>query len=466
VNKKAEFKLFGEYNGKPPVSEEIKPGEPEWKFDSAECDPNSNNDTIPVPKPDSWTKGATISGTLSFRPKAVGEWRLTYKASVRFPKLKRSDGSPDKDAQGNPTYFPADSATVTVSLKATDAKFKVWIESIDDNFPGHSQFKLGIMEKGEIKIGKISTTDPTLTFSRSVPEDNYNPALFTLNNQSVEAHKISGTATIKVWAKDSSGEEYGPENLIVSVMKPSGVGMELGSYDELVMPGVGTLKYAKVRHTKGKAGVGIIGLIYLLPSDVSFCNLYAAEGSDSNDDGKVTVSGFFKLWNEDIKKDCDPYWKILENPNSTQQQKNDATNGLISVENRVSQNIHCVQKARFFYHKEAPGNFSLLKKINVYSKKPNTLKVLDIADTRDRDEKSYGISTPTGFIDGTLVWNISCSYWTDKNDNTTKVQDFSHIDQIFIIEQDGKATVIKGNATGYATLNYKNSTFEPPILIE
>ncbi|MDR1479204.1 MAG: hypothetical protein LBJ00_09700 [Planctomycetaceae bacterium] len=210
-NVSCSFKLMGEYNGKPPVLEEIKPDTPEWKFSSSvTCEPSNNSVIKPLPMPQVWTAGETISTTVTAKSSVVGVFRLTYEVQIRFPKLKK-DGSVIKDAQGNPTYFGPYSSSVTVNLNVTDAKFKIWIESADDNFPGHSLFKLGILESGKMEVKKININDPDLVFSRSESNSGVDQPPFTLNNQSVVAGKIAGTAPIKVWAKDSNGKEYGPE---------------------------------------------------------------------------------------------------------------------------------------------------------------------------------------------------------------------------------------------------------------
>ncbi|MDR1479091.1 MAG: hypothetical protein LBJ00_09125 [Planctomycetaceae bacterium] len=244
-NTTATFKLLGEFNGKPPVSEEVMPHTPEWKFDSSvTCVPYSDKVIRPFPTPQNWTQGETISTTVTAKSSAVGLFRLTYYVQIRFPKVKRDGTTPIMDAQGNPTYFAPYSASVTVTLKVTDAKFKVWIESVDDNFPGHSLFKLGIMETGEIKIGKVSSTDPALTFSRSELGDDSGQVPFILGSQYILASANSGVALVKVWAKNSSGKEYGPESLRISVMKPSGVGMVRHKDNK------------NVRHLQGRAGAG------------------------------------------------------------------------------------------------------------------------------------------------------------------------------------------------------------------
>jgi hypothetical protein len=71
----------------------------------------------------------------------------------------------------------------------------------------------------------------------------------------------------------------------------------------------------------------------------------------------------------------------------------------------------------------------------------------------------YGITTSTGFIDGTFNWNISQTYWTNEHDDNTKVQDFSTIDQNFTIDKSGTVRATKGNATGVASLDAPTSSF-------
>jgi hypothetical protein len=445
----ASFKLLGEYNGKPPVSEEMKPGSAEWKFSDVICVP-SDGVTRSVPDPKTWTRGETISGTATARSSKVGLFRLTYTAQVRFPKLKR-DGSQIKDSSGNPTYFGPYPTSVTVTLNVTDAKFKVWIESADDNFSGHSLFKLGLQEKGIIKVEKIKPTDPSLYFKRAEIIDDVGQIQPTLSGQYLTAGKKSGTVTINVWAAGTAAgflDEHGPETFKVTIVKPSGVGM------------VRDANYSKIWHIQGKASAGMMGVYYLLPSDVSFFSLQYTEGGDSVNDGKAEISGFFEKDYNDMKKQCEPYWKVLnDTTNSYSQQEKDAAElELKGLE--AGSHLHCVEESKFYYHKEIGDPIGIDKGIPSRSNKPNTSRAGTNDIIRAGFAKNlYGITTASGFIDGTLNWNISQTYWIGEATDANKVSDFSAIDQNSTIDNSGRMSVNKGNASGSAALNDPSSGF-------
>jgi hypothetical protein len=451
ANAQCSFKLLGEYNGKPPISAEIKPGTPEWKFDSTvTCVPNSDRVTKPRPAPQQWTAGETISATVIAKSSVVGTFNLTYKTQVRFPKLKK-DGTPDKDTHGNLKYFGPYATSVTVTLNVTNAKFKVWIKSIDDDFPGHSLFKLGLLEKGEIKISKINKADPDLFFSHvgNIIEGQISmgstPLLSVeINDNIIKAKTISSRGKIEVYAKDSKNNIYGPEHLEISIVKPNGIGM------------VRHKDYNKVKHVMGEAGAGIVGAYYILPSDVSFCQLYVAEGSDAENDGDVTLSGFFQLWYDDIKEKCEKHWRIKDDiENSTPIQIYYATQELESIENELS-SVQVVDKSKFFYHKEADIKSQVHTGIPLFSGKPNTSRTPDQIHFGSVKKGSFGIAEQPGFTDGTFNWNISQSYWI----NEEKVSDYSRIDNLITITSNGTVTILKGNATGSATLNAPTYDFE------
>ncbi|MDR1479205.1 MAG: hypothetical protein LBJ00_09705 [Planctomycetaceae bacterium] len=237
--------------------------------------------------------------------------------------------------------------------------------------------------------------------------------------------------------------------------------MELGSYIKIDI-GIGTpVKIANVKHTRGLAGAGIKESYYLLPSDVSFSKLTHMEGSDSGNDGKVSNSGsgFFTLVCNNVKSMCQPYWEIVDNPNSSQAEVDMAKQKLMGIESSIG-GIHCVDKARFFYHRETGNKFGILAGIHHLSGKPNTQEGEDGIIFGHYGKNSYGITTPVGFIDGTFNWSISQTYWTNQHDDNTKVQDFSTIDQNAIIEQSGRMTANKGNAIGSASLDAPTSNFE------
>jgi hypothetical protein len=113
--------LFCEYNSVPPTTQEIKPGTPQWKFEqNVVCTPADRDVITSSPTPQEWTTGENLSGTSTVRSTKVGEWQLTYTAKVRFPKLKKQDGTSIRDANGEQIYFGPYTVTVLVSLKVVD----------------------------------------------------------------------------------------------------------------------------------------------------------------------------------------------------------------------------------------------------------------------------------------------------------------------------------------------------------
>jgi hypothetical protein len=120
--KSCSFNLFCEYNSKPPETEEIKPGTPQWKFEREVICVPANYDVVrSPPTPQEWTTGDSLSGKATVRATIVGEWKLTYNSSVRFPKLKKQDSTPIRDVNGQQLYFGPYSVKVTVPIKVVDA---------------------------------------------------------------------------------------------------------------------------------------------------------------------------------------------------------------------------------------------------------------------------------------------------------------------------------------------------------
>jgi hypothetical protein len=95
------------------------------------------------------------------------------------------------------------------------------------------------------------------------------------------------------------------------------------------------------------------------------------EGSNSENDGKIMTSVFFTLDYNYEKSRCQPYWDIIDNPSSLPEDVTVAKQKLLSIENENGY-FHCVDKARFFYHKENGKKHGLLTGICNLSDKPNT----------------------------------------------------------------------------------------------
>jgi hypothetical protein len=164
------------------------------------------------------------------------------------------------------------------------------------------------------------------------------------------------------------------------------------------------------------------------------------------------------LYYDDEKSKCQPYWDIIKKPSSSLNDVINAQQKLSTMENRPN-SFHSFDEARFFYHKESKTETIILTGIHNLSGKPNTSNGIDSIGMGDFSKNMYGITTSTGFVDGTFNWNISQTYWPKNGDNNTRVQDFSSIDQNFIIDKNGTVSAIKGNASGAAALNAPTSSY-------
>jgi hypothetical protein len=273
---------------------------------------------------------------------------------------------------------------------------------------------------------------------------------FTVNGESktITAGKKAGTGTVKVKVKDSNGkEDYEKETLEITVVEPNGIGM------------VRHKDYKNVRHKQGLAGVEFLGAYFLLPSDVSFCNLLHMEGSSAIDDGKLTTSGYFKLQFEDEKKAYLPFWDIIKAPSTTPRQKEIARQILTAVENNPANSILIVEETKFGWHRGSKQEAALGKGIASYSEKPNTLiNVQDRVGSGHFKSHRLGITTTSGYIEGHKQWNISQTYWIGTKKDENMVSDFSRIDQTSEITEACDVTLIKGGASATAKLNDPTST--------
>jgi hypothetical protein len=117
------FTLSGAYSKKPIETNEIKPGDPEWKLIGYVSDKNG----VTLSQSDNITDWSTTIARLvkvqTTAPTNIDDYKLTFIMNVRFPKIKKSDNT-QLETDGQKQYFGPYTCSVTADLKVINIIIK------------------------------------------------------------------------------------------------------------------------------------------------------------------------------------------------------------------------------------------------------------------------------------------------------------------------------------------------------